>query len=132
MDRLEGEGRLTISRQGGSNVHITVMDHTSGVRIVEVTMSEKEFLDCMFGLAFAECWIETPPVEILARIGMVKETKRVNIGVRYFEYRTNEEAFDKLIAAAVAEYADDGWELLGDGKKSQQPSGHQITLRRYV
>ena len=123
------------NQRGEGTVHIEIADVSSGVRIIDVGMSLKEYGELVAGNGFnagvAECF------DSFDLLGKKKETKTVSMPkniISNFGYKDKE---NKDIAIGMwcedKGFIVDGWDIWDNGLRSQQNgTDHKICLYRYV
>lgn len=132
------KGKVSISRRssmkGSGSIHIQLEDDSSGVTIAEFEMTYADFAECVTGMSASNAMIHFLPTHTsIDRYGKKRITKTVFCDKVKTTYGKYKEAQRKAVMDHFeANYADDGWNLFGDGTTSQQhDKQHHYTINRF-
>lgn len=134
---MDNTANVTISRIQSSHepnsFRISIGDESSGLNIVEVSMSHEQFANALTGIAHSKAnYARKPKQSMIDNIGKKKETRSFNIA-KHDIYDKDE--LKRYVIEQVNESGElkDGWMIWDDGTRSQQPTlMHKVILYRYV
>lgn len=130
MKKIETVVNMSLSRTSRDSIRFSVEDEHSGDRILEVSMSPKEFALLITGLSGIKGNGEFFPE---ANVAMKRETKHVTCDKSIYYSKQDQkdlvqEHFENNILPLH-----EGWEIKDDGTSSKQNvNEHKYILKRYV